>query len=239
MSKKLIISCEHAGNEVPKEYRHLFEHDSQTLNTHRGVDIGALELTNTIAEKMEQEPYLHTITRLLVDLNRSVQNPALFSEFTRDQSQEVREQIFKNYYQPYRQKVEQKVKDVIDRGEQVVHLGVHTFTPVWNAQERAVEVGFLYDPTRKMELSFCRQWRKLLAEKSPGICLRMNEPYRGTMDGFTTYLRRKYPSDAYVGFELEVSQRFTDVSLEKEWIKLQSDIADTLKCTFERTRGAQ
>ncbi len=233
MSKKLIISCEHAGNEVPEEYRHLFEHDPKTLNTHRGVDIGAFELTNRLAKKMEQEPYLHTVTRLLVDLNRSVQSPTLFSEFTRDQSRDVREQIFKNYYQPHRKKVEQKVKEIIDQGEQVIHLGVHTFTPVWNGKERAVDVGFLYDPTRVTEQRFCRQWRKLLAEKSPQICLRMNEPYRGTMDGFTTYLRRKYPSDAYVGFELEVSQRFTDSSLKKEWIKLQKHIAETLKCTFE------
>ncbi len=52
MSNNLIISCEHAGNEVPKEYRHLFEQDPEPLNTHRGVDIGALDLTKTIAKKM-------------------------------------------------------------------------------------------------------------------------------------------------------------------------------------------
>jgi predicted N-formylglutamate amidohydrolase len=235
MSRQLIITCEHAGNEVPEEYRHLFEQKAEMLNTHRGIDIGALELTNAIAEKMEQEPYLHTVTRLLVDLNRSVQSPTLFSEFTKDQPQKIREQIFKKYYQPYRKRVEDKIKEVIDQGEQVIHLGVHTFTPVWNGKERAVDVGFLYDPTREREQSFCRQWRKSLAERFPKICLRMNEPYRGTMDGFTTYLRRQYPPEAYVGFELEVSQRFTDSSLKKEWAKLQEDIADSFRYTFEET----
>lgn len=235
MSRQLIISCEHAGNEVPEEYRHLFEQNSEMLNTHRGIDIGALELTNVIAEKIEQELYLHTVTRLLVDLNRSVQSPTLFSEFTKGQPQNIREQIFKKYYQPHRQKVEEKIKELIEQGEQVIHLGVHTFTPVWDGKERAVDVGFLYDPTRDREQSFCRQWGKSLAERFPGICLRMNEPYRGTMDGFTTYLRRRYPSEAYVGFELEVSQRFTDSSLKKEWAKLQEDIADSFRYTFEGT----
>ncbi len=94
---QLIITCEHAGNEVPEEYKHLFRQDPEVLQTHRGIDIGALELTNTLAAKMQKEPYLHTLTRLLVDLNRSVQSPTLFSEYTQEQPLDVREEIFKNY----------------------------------------------------------------------------------------------------------------------------------------------
>lgn len=233
MSRQLIISCEHAGNDVPEEYRHLFEHDSTPLETHRGIDIGALELTNTIAETMNRKPYLHTVTRLLVDLNRSVQSPTLFSEYTRDEPLSTREDIFERYYRPHREEVEGRVKEVIEDGGQAVHLGVHTFTPIWDNQEREVDVGFLFDPSREAELEFCRHWREELRSCYPGLRLKMNEPYRGTMDGFTTYLRRQYMGKKYMGMEIEVSQRFTHDSYQQEWEELQRCISNTLKTTFE------
>ncbi len=35
----------------------------------------------------------------------------------------------------------------------------------------------------------------------------MNQPYKGSSDGFPTALRRKFPKH-YIGVELEVNQRF-------------------------------
>lgn len=234
MDRRLIITCEHAGNDVPEEYRHLFRDKPEMLQTHRGIDIGALELTNTIAEKMEQEAYLHKVTRLLVDLNRSVQSPVLFSEYTREESLNIREEIFENYYQPHRKKVKEEVEEIISRGEQAIHIGVHTFTPFWKGRQRKVDVGFLYDPTRSDELNFCRRWRHELDNSTNGLALKMNKPYRGTMDGFTTYLRRNYAAEDYIGVEIEVNQRFTDRSLEDEWQKLQINIATSLQSALEK-----
>lgn len=233
MATQLIISCEHAGNDVPGEYRHLFKHDRETLETHRGIDIGALKLTNTIADKMQQEPYLHTVTRLLVDLNRSVQSPTLFSEFTRDEPLSVREDIFEKYYRPHREKVQQEIQEVINQEDRALHVGIHTFTPVWEGKEREVDIGFLFDPTREGELEFCRQWRKELAGRANGLRLRMNQPYRGTMDGFTTYLRRKYSPQDYMGMEIEVSQRFASSASSRKWDKLQQQIANSLSAAFD------
>ena len=229
MDTKLIISCEHAGNEVPEEYAHLFEHDPETLQTHRGIDIGALNLTNTIAQEMGQQPYLHTVTRLLVDLNRSVQSPTLFSEFTKEEPVSVREDIFENYYRPHRKKVEQRIQQIIENGNRALHVGIHTFTPVWKGRERDLDVGFLFDPTRSAEQEFCGYWHQALAEQMPKLRLRMNQPYRGTMDGFTTYLRRNYSDDQYAGMEIEVSQRFPSSLPEKEWKNLQHNIANSLQ----------
>jgi len=237
MAIKLIISCEHAGNEVPGEYHHLFKGGWETLQTHRGVDIGALKLTNTIADTMKQEPYLHTVTRLLVDLNRSVQSPTLFSEFTRKQPLNVREDIFENYYRPHREKVEKRVQQIVDQGHQALHVGVHTFTPVWEGEERDVDVGFLYDPTRDGEQQFCQHWRRQLSAKHKGLRLRMNQPYRGTMDGFTTYLRRNYSAKDYLGMEIEVSQRFASTVPDSEWHELQDNIAQSLRLAFDEFQG--
>ncbi|PAU93507.1 N-formylglutamate amidohydrolase [Aliifodinibius salipaludis] len=231
MGAQLIITCEHAGNEVPEEFRHLFDHGSEILKTHRGIDIGALELTNTISAMLEKEPYLNTVTRLLVDLNRSTQSPNLFSEFTREQPLHVREKIFKEYYQPHRKKIKEKIDQVIINGEQAIHVGIHTFTPVWENEEREVDVGFLFDPRNKAEQHFCYLWRTELSKRSAELRLKMNEPYRGTMDGFTTYLRRQYSDNNYLGLEIEVNQRFSKSSLEEEWQQLQEYIGESLQAT--------
>jgi predicted N-formylglutamate amidohydrolase len=233
MSTKLLISCEHAGNDVPEEYEHLFAHDPETLQTHRGIDIGALKLTNTIADELGQEPYVHTITRLLVDLNRSVQSPTLFSEFTEQQPIEIREDIFTNYYRPHRQQVEERIQQIIDAGNRALHVGIHTFTPIWEGKQRDVDIGFLFDPTRTGEQEFCGYWRKAISEQSPRLRLRMNQPYRGTMDGFTTYLRRKYQGDDYIGMEIEVNQKFAHTAPVDEWKHVQQLIAVSLRKAFE------
>lgn len=233
MDSQLIITCEHAGNDVPEEYRHLFKDNPEVLETHRGIDIGALELTNAISKLLEKEPYLHTVTRLLVDLNRSTQSPTLFSEFTREEPLHVREKIFKKYYQPHRNKIEGKINQVIARGEQAIHVGIHTFTPVWENEEREVDVGFLFDPRSKAEQHFCYLWRHELNQRSPDLRIKMNEPYRGTMDGFTTYLRGQFSGSDYLGMEIEVNQRFAWSSMEEDWRKLQKDIGNSLQSTIE------
>ncbi|NGP90280.1 N-formylglutamate amidohydrolase [Fodinibius halophilus] len=233
MESQMIISCEHAGNEVPNEYHHLFEHNTAPLKTHRGIDIGALKLANTIADEMEQESFLHTVTRLLVDLNRSVQSPTLFSEFTKEQPLSVREDIFESYYRPHRKKVKKRVREVIEGGKQAIHVGIHTFTPIWDGQERDVDVGFLFDPVRKGGQRFCEIWRRELNQRFDGLRLRMNQPYRGTMDGFITELRREYPENQYVGIEIEVNQRFACSVDKEEWKELQEEVANSLKAAYK------
>ncbi|MDZ7658550.1 N-formylglutamate amidohydrolase [Fodinibius sp.] len=233
MGTQLIITCEHAGNEVPEEFHHLFEDNPEILETHRGIDIGALELTNAISDRLNKEPYLNTVTRLLVDLNRSTQSPTLFSEFTREQPLHVREQIFEKYYQPHREKIKEKVSEIISNGEQAIHVGIHTFTPIWKDEEREVDVGFLFDPRSKAEQHFCYLWRHELNQRSLELRLKMNEPYRGSMDGFTTYLRRQFSDDNYLGLEIEVNQRFTKSSMEEEWKQLKEDIGKSLQATIQ------
>jgi hypothetical protein len=41
----------------------------------------------------------------------------------------------------------------------------------------------------------------------PKWSVRRNYPYLGRSDGLTTYLRRRFDRDRYVGVEIEVNQR--------------------------------
>ena len=78
----LLVSCEHGGNRVPKEYAPLFADAAAVLATHRGYDIGALEVARDFGRRLGVTPFTATTTRLVVDLNRSPGNRDVFSAYT-------------------------------------------------------------------------------------------------------------------------------------------------------------
>jgi predicted N-formylglutamate amidohydrolase len=204
----LIVSCEHASNRVPPEYRALFADAAALLDSHRGYDAGALDVARALARAAGGAPLVAaTATRLLVDLNRSLHHPKLFSELTRELSPEAKQRLVAKHYAPYRSRVEALIDERVSRGLFVLHVSAHSFTPVLDGRERDVDAALLYDPRRPAEKALADAWLAALAEVAPGWRLRRNHPYRGTADGFTTLLRKRFEGDRYAGIEIEVSQR--------------------------------
>ena len=54
----LLVTCEHGGNRVPKEYRRLFAGWEPVLASHRGYDPGALTLARELADEWEKRDNL-------------------------------------------------------------------------------------------------------------------------------------------------------------------------------------
>lgn len=204
---KFVLTCEHGGNEIPGRYRYIFKNKEEILNSHRGYDPGALDLFRSLQEIADFSRF-NTISRLLVEVNRSQGHPQLFSEFSRNLSNEEKKDIQDLYYFPYRNSVESKIAEFMAGGEKVIHLSVHSFTPELNGEVRQADVGLLYDPKRPEEKEFCRQVKKLLRQQEETLNVRFNYPYLGKADGFTTYLRKKFPEN-YLGIEIEINQKFS------------------------------
>ncbi|MDQ3393000.1 MAG: N-formylglutamate amidohydrolase [Bacteroidota bacterium] len=202
---QLIISCEHGGNIIPKKYHDLFKGADEVLNSHRGWDPGALKLAKSLHDNLKAPLFYSTTSRLLIELNRSLHHPSLFSSYTTLLKSKIKEEIVHGHYLPYRNEVEEQIKNMSRNGRFVIHLSIHSFTPVLNETVRNCEIGLLYDPGRKTEKVFCTSWKKNLSKVTPNWRVRMNYPYKGTADGFTTYLRKKF-KDGYAGIELEVNQ---------------------------------
>jgi len=203
----LLISCEHGGNAVPPEYAPLFAHWRDLLVSHRGFDAGALVTAGALAAACDAPLFAATTSRLVVDLNRSVGHPGLFSEITKPLAAAVKKKILAEHYQPHRQAVTAAVAGLRDQGKTVLHIASHSFTPRLAGVTRRCDVAFLYAPGRTAEKAFCLDWMRALARLAPGLLLRRNYPYRGTADGLTTALRRRF-GEGYLGIELEVNQRF-------------------------------
>src|SRR3569832_2419700 len=105
-----LITCEHGGNRIPSRYRQLFDGHEHLLSTHRGYDAGALRLARELAAALDAPLFAATVSRLLIDLHRSLLHPKLYSEATRPASEAVRQEIWQRNYLPYRTKVEAQIE---------------------------------------------------------------------------------------------------------------------------------
>jgi predicted N-formylglutamate amidohydrolase len=212
---------------VPAAYRELFRGARAALRSHRGWDPGALELASEMSRRLRAPLVATQVTRLLVDANRSLGHKGLFSEWSRRLPPLQREAAQATYWRPHRARVEALVRATIARAGTVLHVGVHSFTPRFAGRTRQVDVGLLYDPARPRERAVADLWIAALRALLPELRLRRNQPYRGDGDGLPTDLRTELDPDDYLGFELEVSQRFAHAG-GGAWKALREAIARSL-----------
>lgn len=232
--KDFLITCEHGGNRIPAAYRPLFEGHDALLSTHRGYDPGALEMARALARSFAAPLVSSTVSRLLVDLNRSTGHPHFFSAVTRNTAATVRTKIIEQHYFPYRARVEHFVRQSVALGRCVVHISSHSFTPVLNGKQRQADIGLLYDPGREGEVKLCAHWKTQLQAAVPELRVRRNYPYLGKGDGLTAYLRQHFPGDRYIGVELEVNQAIVFAG-GRRLAALRGQLVDTLRaaCSVE------
>jgi predicted N-formylglutamate amidohydrolase len=229
----LLLSCEHGGNSVPEPYRPLFADHTDLLKTHRGYDIGILPLARQLARELNAPLEVTEVTRLLVDLNRSLGQSTLFSFITRDLPAAEQEEILRQHYHPYQRAVEKRVARLIETGHRVAHIAVHSFTPELHGKVRNADIGLLYDPARPLEKAFCRRWQQLLTDLDPQMRIRRNYPYRGAADSLGKALRRRFDANDYLAIELEVNQRFPVLG-GTFWEKIRTVISTSLKNLLAR-----
>ncbi len=230
----LIITCEHGGNDVPSEFRDLFAGQEDVLATHRGHDIGALSVAERLAEEFAAPLFFSTVTRLLVELNRSLHHRSLFSEFSGVLTADQRVDVLQRYYKPYRDEVENAIETAVRVGSTVLHLSVHSFVSSLNGRIRNADVGLLYDPVRRPEAEWCVSLQREFQARNPARRVRRNYPYRGTADGFTTLLRKRWPASRYLGIELELNQSVLTVPAACE--RLTAEMTDAIRQLRSRQR---
>lgn len=228
MIDAFLVTCEHGGNRIPAPYRTLFQGSQDLLDSHRGYDPGALVMARVLAGALNGPLETSTISRLLIDLNRSLGHPQLFSAAIRSAPAPVRDEIVARHYAPYRSRVERRVGALVASRRRVIHLSSHSFTPELNGQVRNADVGLLYHPGRPGEVALCARWRQALAVLAPELRVRRNYPYAGKGDGVTSHLRRNFSPEAYVGIELEVNQAIV-IAGGQRWMALRTALVDSLR----------
>ncbi|WPP50911.1 N-formylglutamate amidohydrolase [Catalinimonas niigatensis] len=235
-SYALILSCEHGGNHIPPAYIHLFEAQEKVLQSHQGWDPGTLNLAQALSDHLGIPLVACTISRLLIEMNRSLDNPELFSRFTSSLSVYEKSKLIQSVYLPYRRRVEKQLDIYQKNGKISLHFSIHSFTPIFNGSIRDTDIGILFDPARPLEVDICAQIKAFLQNALPDMQVIYNSPYKGTDDGLTTYLRTKYAANTYAGVEIEINQKW--VNTEK-FDLIQTSLQTILYSFIKRKPGIE
>jgi predicted N-formylglutamate amidohydrolase len=215
----LMITCEHASNALPDFLLRAFRDKSgipeDVLVSHRGYDIGAYNIFSILVKRLKPDFHCSSrFSRLVVDMNRSSTSKSFYSEYTVGLPSMVKSHML-SLWEKYREKIENFVAGKIpaklrklqkEAPLRIIHLGIHSFTPVLNEVERDADVGILYDPSRPAEAQIATTLIKNIHERAPWLKIRKNYPYLGKSDGLTTTLRQKFGA-AYAGLEIEINQK--------------------------------
>lgn len=206
----LILTCEHASNKLPTAFKKAVP--AEVLKTHRAYDIGAVQVFRKLVKFAKPEFFCEgKFSRLFVDLNRTITNKSAFSNFyealeARDKAAATKVKAQATaYWNEYRAAIEKFVK--ANAKKEIIHLGIHSFTPVLNGKVRNADIGILYDPSRPQERAYANIIKAEIKRLYPAMKVRFNYPYKGTSDGLTTTLRKKF-GPQYVGIEIEINQKF-------------------------------
>ena len=215
----LILTCEHASNKLPATFKNVVP--AEVLKTHRAYDIGAVQVFRKLVRFAKPEFFCEgNFSRLFVDLNRTITNKSAFSDYyealaasDKAAAEKAKAQATA-YWQEYRATIEKFVETALKSQTRatksaptIIHLGIHSFTPTLNGKVRNTDIGILYDPTRPQERAYANVIKAEIKRLYPAMKVRFNYPYKGTSDGLTTTLRKKF-GPRFVGIEIEINQKF-------------------------------
>ncbi len=200
----VALTCEHASNRVPRPWR-ASPSDRGLLAMHWGYDIGAARVTREACGALGGWAMLSRFSRLLCDPNRAPDDPTLVLArvdegdvgFNRRGPARLRDAAERvdRFHAPFHAALD----DTLRRARPRLLLSIHSFTPVFRGQRRAMEAGVLYD--RHDALAE----RLLLALRGQGLRTEANAPYSGK-DGLIYSAQRHGLAHDVPYLELELRQ---------------------------------
>lgn len=218
----IILSCEHGGNKIPSSVKENLHVSKRLIESHQAFDRGALDLALFLKKQLRVPLINNEMTRLILDYNRTPTNKNYWGILSEKISEKDKQRIVEDN-RCYTDQLFEFIKRNY-KSSHVIHLSIHSFTPVYKGKIRKTEIGLLYDPARESER---RISRFLKSQLSTSFRVHFNRPYRGTSDGLTKYFRSKFKKH-YSGIEIEINQDFVKSSLlshvKKELLKSIKDL---------------
>lgn len=183
-----VFLCDHAGREIPDGYGDLGL-PAAAFDRHIAYDIGAAELTRTLADAFDAPAVLGRYSRLFVDLNRGADDPTLIMKLSDGQivpgnAKAGPDEFTKRIamvHAPYHDEIARQIERGLALGLKPVLVSIHSFTPAWKGRARPWDVAILHAPRDR------RLADLMLAELRavPGLCVGDNEPYSGALENDT------------------------------------------------------
>ena len=175
----LIVCCDHASQRIPVSLGNLGL-ERRFLDLHIAWDIGARQVATMLARKFGAPLLLANYSRLVIDLNRHLDDPTLIPEasdgvvipgnagLSHPQRQQRIDEMFVPYHQFYGEMVGRQqgkfVKPII--------LALHSFTPEFQGVGRPWDFGLLWEHHYDLAQSLAAN-----LGKNDGLRIGQNQPY--------------------------------------------------------------
>jgi len=179
-----VLAADHAGCLIPRALGDLGL-DAVERSRHIAWDIGIAGVTERLAGMLDATAVLQVYSRLVIDCNRAPRHPTsipTISELTPipgndGLSKEDRAARRQAIFDPYHAALTTLLDRRKQTGHRTVLVAMHSFTPVFKAVARAVQVGVLYHhPTRLSQIMLD------LLRAEGDLAVGDNEPYAITDD---------------------------------------------------------
>jgi len=179
-----VLTVDHAGKLIPRRLGNLGVAGAD-LERHIAWDIGIAGVTERLAAALDATAALQTYSRLVIDCNRDPSWPSavpVVSEFTEipgnaNLTDSERAMRIAEIFRPYHDRIAALLNARAVGGRRTVLVAMHSFTPVFKGEPRAIEVGVLY--WRRTKLA---EIMLDLLRSEPDLTVGENAPYALTED---------------------------------------------------------
>jgi predicted N-formylglutamate amidohydrolase len=150
-SSDFVLTADHAGKLIPRRLANLGV-AAADLERHIAWDIGIAAVTERLSALLDATAALQTYSRLVIDCNRDPSWPSAMptvSEYTEipgnaNLTEAERAARASEIFSPYHDRITALLDARAAAGRRVVPVAMHSFTPVFKGEPRAIEVGVLF-----------------------------------------------------------------------------------------------
>ena len=226
-----VFLCDHASNALPAEYGTLGVAEEE-FERHIAWDIGAAAVVHGLASRFGAPAITAHYSRLLVDLNRGIDDPTLIMKLSDGaivpgnhfvDEAEVAHRV-KTYYQPYHDAITSVIDKAIAAGQVPLLISLHSFTQSWKGQHRPWHIGLLWDRDGRVVHPLMTYFRK-----EASLIVGDNQPYSGELAGDTLYTHGTQRGLPHALLELRQDLVDTPEGVEGWVDRIEAGLRDLLK----------
>jgi predicted N-formylglutamate amidohydrolase len=183
-TSEFMLTADHAGKLIPRRLGKLGL-TTADLERHIAWDIGIAAVTERLSAALDATAALQTYSRLVIDCNRDPSWPSAvpaISELTEipgnaNLTASERAMRAAEIFSPYHDRIASLLDARAVAGQRTILVAMHSFTPVFKGESRAMEVGILY----YRRTSLAEIMLELLRAET-GLTVGENAPYALTAD---------------------------------------------------------
>ncbi len=210
---RLLLTGDHVSNAFPRVMNNLGLED-WVLERHVACDIGTRNLLNHLSQRLDAPAVLAGYSRLLVDLNRSLEDPSVMPEVSdfipipgnQNLNREQKALRVHSFYTPYREAIDDMLYRLRTRDQVPALIAIHSFTPVMSGQRRPWHIGILWDKDPRIPVPLIKRLRS----HPENLIIGDNQPYSG-----------KHPADYTIDHHGEAA------GLPHVSVEFRQDLIDT------------